>query len=147
MNGCCEQKNTGCQPTPPGCLGKTGTSTLFYDGPDLAGICIKRGMSLNALIAQINSVMIQLGQQREEFHHEVFCTVEVSGSQRFVTLEHTPYKVIAVIYCGVIIPANSYEAFGRQIQFAGSLCMVEGREVVVLYQSSFEARCREVNVE
>jgi hypothetical protein len=104
-------------------------------------------MSLNALIAQINAVMIQLGQQREEFHKEVFCTVEVSGDRRFVTLENTPYEVLSVTYCGVNVPEGSYKVYGNTIQFAGSLCVVEGRQIVVFYQSSFEARCREVNVE
>lgn len=126
-NNSCEPFRDPCKPE------RVNTSNIFYDGPDLAALCIKRGMDLNTVLRIMNDFALRMMESQEEIVTDVFNNgIEVSLSQ-------IPFSVNIVTYCGSIVPANGYIVNGRIVKLNDKLfCYESGNEITVTYQAMID---------
>lgn len=85
------------------------TSEITYDGADLPTLGIKTNDSLNVAYAKIEEAYRILKQANQEVSSESF-----NGIAN-VSLNNFPYRILAVISDGFVIPDDSYRISGKSV--------------------------------
>lgn len=137
--GCPQTCNPCCDPCKPP---KVNSSTITYDGPDLFGLCIKRGMDFNTILKKIDDFSIQMLQSKQDVLTDTFTDLTNEDGDFEIKLKRVPYRILMVSYCGGVLPDDGYIINGDKIELNSSkYCFSDGNELQVMYQAVVKKTC------
>lgn len=116
------------------------SSRIYYDGEDIPEAGLYHNMPFNRAVANLATYVSRAISVSGSVNTEFF-----DGTSR-VVLKKDPAEVLAVIYCGGVVPSDMYKVSNRTILFCKDMCKGDGfGEVQVIYReeanSSYGFKC------